>query len=90
MTPIMVNYKLDSLNNNKCLTAADGKCFFFNMLSSFLFNLQGPFEEVSTTFMRNKIAYNCIAFFLIGIVHPNMFCRTSRNNQAPIMVMEEI
>ncbi len=29
MTQIMVNYKLDSLNNNTCLTAADGKCFFF-------------------------------------------------------------
>ncbi len=59
MTPIMVNYKLDSLNNNKCLIAADGKCWFFdfNMLSSFSFHLQGPFDEVSTTFMRNKKSF---------------------------------
>ncbi len=31
MTQIMVNYKIDSLNNNTCLTAADGKCFFFSI-----------------------------------------------------------
>lgn len=65
MIPIMVNYKFDSLNNNKCLTAADGKCWFFISICSqvFPFHLQGPFAEVSTTFMRNEKAFNEVVHF---------------------------
>lgn len=48
MTPIILNY--NSLNNNKCCTAADGKCWFCKVpASERLFQSPfHPFKEVST------------------------------------------